>query len=183
MTRLREKSISSLSSGVIFSEDGLIMTNEHGVPNGAELIVTLPDRREAKGDRVEVVGKDPTSDVAVLRIDLPNVPTAPLGNSDNLLIDEWVIAIGNPFGYVIGDPQPSVSVGVVSALNRWFSGPRGDRRIYRDMIQTDASINQGNSGGPLVDATGHVIGINTFIISRSGGSVGIGFAIPIDRAR
>jgi len=183
MTRLREQLVSSLSSGVVFAEGGLMITNEHGVPDGSELTVTLPDGREAKSDQIEVVGKDPVSDVAVLRIDLPDVLNAPLGSSDDLMIGEWVVAIGNPFGYVIGDPHPSVSVGVVSALNRCFRGRRGDRRIYRNMIQTDASINQGNSGGPLVNAAGQVVGINTFIISRSGGSIGLGFAIPVERAR
>jgi len=183
MTRLREQLVSSLSSGVVFAEDGLIITNEHGVPDGSELTVTLPDGREAKSEQIEVVGKDSVSDVAVLRIALPDVLNAPLGSSDDLMIGEWVIAIGNPFGYVIGDPHPSVSVGVVSALNRCFSSPHGDRRIYRNMIQTDASINQGNSGGPLANAAGQVVGINTFIISRSGGSIGLGFAIPIERAR
>jgi len=183
MTRLREQLVSSLSSGVVFSEDGLVITNEHGVPDGARLTVTLPDGRTAQTDQVEVVGKDFGSDIAVLRIALPDLPTAPLGTSLDLMIGEWVVAIGNPFGYVIGDPQPSVSAGVVSALNRWFSGPRREPRVYRDMIQTDASINQGNSGGPLVNASGQVVGVNTFIISKTGGSIGIGFAIPIDRVR
>jgi len=183
MTQLRARPVSSLSSGVVFSEDGLIVTNEHGVPEGARLTVTLPDGRLAQADQVEVVGKDYASDIAVLRVRLPDMPAARFGSSADLAIGEWVIAIGNPFGYVIGDPQPSVSVGVVSALNRCFSGPGGDKRIYRDMIQTDASINQGNSGGPLVNADGQVVGINTFILSKTGGSIGIGFAIPIDRAR
>jgi len=183
MTRLRKQSVSSLSSGVIFSRDGLILTNEHGVPDNAELTVTLPDGRQAKGDQVEVVGKDFTSDIAMLRVGLPDVPSAPLGSSSDLMIGEWVIAIGNPFGYVIGDSQPSVSVGVVSALGRGFLGPEGERRVYLDMLQTDASINPGNSGGPLVNADGLIIGLNTFILSETGGSIGIGFAIPIDRVR
>jgi serine protease Do len=183
LSRPRAQLVSSLSSGVLFSDDGLVLTNEHGVPENAVLTVTLPDGREVKGDDVEVVGKDYDSDIAVLKINLDAVPAAPLGRSADLMIGEWVIAIGNPFGYILGDPKPSVSVGVVSALDRWFGGAGGERRVYRNMIQTDASINQGNSGGPLVNADGRVVGINTFILSRSGESIGLGFAIPIDRAR
>ena len=179
----RAQMVSSLSSGVIFSNDGLILTNEHGVPDNAMLTITLPDGREITGDNVTLIGKDFESDIALLRIKSDKtLPTASLGQSGDLMIGEWVIAIGNPFGYVLGDPKPSVSVGVVSALDRWFGGAGGEKRVYRDMIQTDASINQGNSGGPLVNADGKVIGINTFIISKTGESIGLGFAIPIDRA-
>lgn len=182
-SRSRAHLVSSLSSGVLFSDEGLILTNEHGVPDNATLTVTLPDGREVSGNDVKVVGKHFDTDIALLDINLDDTPVAALGRSDDLMIGEWTIAIGNPFGYVLGDPKPSVSVGVVSALDRWFSSAGGERRIYRNMIQTDASINQGNSGGPLVNAAGRVIGINTFILSGSGGSIGIGFAIPIDRAR
>lgn len=107
--------------------------------------------------------------------------TAPIAAADDLMVGEWVLALGNPFGYLLGDPRPSVSVGVVSAVHRDVRISEGTA-IYKDMIQTDASINPGNSGGPLVNAAGEVVGINTFIFSQGGGSLGIGFAIPIRRA-
>jgi serine protease Do len=106
-----------------------------------------------------------------------------LGDSDDLIIGEWAIAIGNPFGNVLKDPQPTVTVGVISAVNRSFNPAGEEEHIYQDMIQTDAAINPGNSGGPLVNADGKVIGINTFIVTKSGGSLGIGFAIPINKCK
>jgi len=119
----------------------------------------------------------------VVKIDAKDLPSVVLGNSDDLMIGEWAIAIGNPFGYLLDDPNPTVTVGVVSAVNRDIKRERGQVQIYRKMIQTDAAINLGNSGGPLVDASGEVIGINTFIFTTSRGSEGIGFAIPINRAK
>jgi serine protease Do len=134
-----------------------------------------------------VVGSDEVNDLALLRIRLPRgeraLPVAPLGNSDGLMIGEWVIAIGNPFGFLLSNPEPSVSAGVVSAIGRNILGGNGERSYSLDMIQTDASINPGNSGGPLVNALGEVIGVNSSILSSSGGSEGLGFAIPINRAR
>jgi serine protease Do len=133
------------------------------------------------------VGTDEISDLAVLRLRNPpaQLPVAPLGTSSNLIIGEWVIAIGNPFGFLLSNAEPTVTAGVVSGVGRNIvpGGSDEGRGYYLDMIQTDASINPGNSGGPLINALGQVIGVNSSIISQSGGSVGLGFAIPIDRAR
>jgi len=175
-----KQKVYSLGSGVIISEDGYILTNEHVVRGADELKVTLTDGKEYKG---KIVGQDHTSDLAVVKIEGRRFPYAPLGDSDSLIIGEWAIALGNPFGYLLDDPHPTVTVGVISALNRDIKMDPQEGRSYRKMIQTDAAINPGNSGGPLVDANGQVIGINTFIFSTSRGSEGIGFAIPIDRAK
>jgi len=180
--RLRQRQINSVASGFIFDEQGHILTNYHVVAGGdAVASVTLPDGRELE---VELVGYDERTDIAVLRAKGDRLPHIPLGDSGSLMLGEWVIAIGNPFGTLMADPQPSVSVGVVSANHRRVSRSVGQgERFYQDMIQTDAAINPGNSGGPLVNADGNVVGINTMIFSPSGGSVGIGFAIPINRAK
>jgi len=124
----------------------------------------------------------PNYDLALVKIEGENLPAARLAGSRRLYIGEWAIAIGSPFGYLLADTQPTVTVGVISALNRDIKRTEGDQRNFLGMIQTDAAINPGNSGGPLVNAAGEVVGINTFIFSRSGGSEGIGFAIPIERA-
>ncbi len=175
MPRYYKEKVQSLGSGFIVDSRGYIVTNEH-VVHGAEVIkVTLSDGRVYDA---EIVGTDERRDIALLKIDADSLPVAELGNSDSLYIGEWVIAIGNPFGYLLEDLEPTVTVGVVSALHRTYKG-RGER-IYRDMIQTDAAINPGNSGGPLVNSLGQVIGVNTFIITASGGNEGIGFAIPIN---
>jgi serine protease Do len=167
----------SLGSGFIISADGYILTNQHVVENATEILVALVDGREVEA---KVVGTDPKSDVALLKIELENLEYAVLGNSDDVILGEWAIAIGNPFGLFDIGKRATVTVGVISALNRDFG--EMERRIYQDMIQTDASINHGNSGGPLCNALGEVIGMNTFIYSGRGeGSVGIGFAIPINR--
>ncbi|HPV77672.1 MAG TPA: trypsin-like peptidase domain-containing protein, partial [Gemmatimonadaceae bacterium] len=130
-----------------------------------------------------LVGMDEANDLAVIRITARNLPVATLGTSEQLLIGEWAIAIGNPFGFVLGNTEPSVTAGVVSATGRNLLGRSEGNGIYLGMIQTDASINPGNSGGPLVNAVGEVIGVNTSIYTPSGGSIGLGFAIPINRAR
>jgi len=176
--RYYRQEIRSLGSGVLVDKEGHIITNEHVVHNAEKIKVTLPDGRTFDG---ELIGSDERLDIALLKIKGENLPYVTLGNSDSLLIGEWSIAIGNPFGYLLEDLQPTVTVGVISALHRTFKG--GGERIYRDMIQTDAAINPGNSGGPLVNALGEVIGINTFIITKSGGSEGIGFAIPINTVK
>lgn len=178
----RLQKVDSVGSGFIIDKNGVALTNYHVVEGAAYVhSVTLPDGRELEA---EIVGSDPRLDVAVLMVHGDNLPTVPLATSDDLLIGEWAIAIGNPFGGLIGDPQPSVSVGVVSAVNRRVNRAVGEgQRSYQNMIQTDAAINPGNSGGPLLNARGEVIGINTMIFSKSGSSAGIGFAIPIDRAR
>ena len=141
--------------------------------------MTLADGRDVDA---EIVGTDPVADIAVLRIDAPDLPVAPVGTTDGLLIGEWAIAIGNPLGNYVGDTQPTVTAGVVSAVNRNITPNAEGEGLYFGMIQTDAAINPGNSGGALVNAQGEVIGINASILSRSGGSEGLGFAIPIDRA-
>jgi serine protease Do len=130
-----------------------------------------------------VVGVDENTDLAVLRIEARDLPVAPLGTSDGLLVGEWAIAIGNPYGFLLGNTEPSVTAGVVSATGRNLVGRSEGNGVFVDMIQTDASINPGNSGGPLVNASGEVIGVNSSIYSPSGGSIGLGFAIPINRAR
>lgn len=180
--------VPGLGSGFIIHASGLVVTNEHVVRGADEVVVTLPDARELQAD---VVGTDELSDLAVLRVRSPGpdrepLPVAALGDSDDLVIGEWVIAIGNPLGFLLANTEPSVTVGVVSAVGRNIipsSAPGDQRGIYLDMIQTDASINPGNSGGPLINALGEVIGVNSSILSQSGGSEGLGFAIPINRVR
>jgi serine protease Do len=171
----------SMGSGFIVSNDGYILTNDH-VVRGAEVIqVTLPDGRAFPA---RFIGEDATYDIAVLKIDAQDdLPAAPLGRSDDLIIGEWAVAIGNPFGFLLSNSEPTVTAGVISATRRDIRQSADQPSIYKEMIQTDAAINPGNSGGPLVNALGEVIGMNTFIFSKSGGSVGIGFAIPIDTAR
>ena len=181
--RVRGRVVEGIGTGFIFDAQGHILTNYHVIQNADEIAsVSLPDGRNLD---VEVVGADERTDIAVLRVRSgEELPYVKLGDSSALLIGEWVIAIGNPFGTMISDPQPSVSVGFVSAHHRRvrrFVG--GGERLYQDMVQTDAAINPGNSGGPLVNALGEVVGVNTMLFSQSGGHQGLGFAIPINRAR
>ncbi len=175
----REYKQSGIGSGVIFDQRVYILTNEHVVSGADRILVRLADGREAKGT---LTGTAPRSDLAVIKIDLPNLPFAKLGNSENLKIGQWVVAIGNPFGHILNNPEPTVTTGVISALHRTL--PRTSRRDidYSDLIQTDAAINTGNSGGPLVNLKGEIIGINVAIFSTYGGYQGIGFAIPINHA-
>ena len=175
-----KEKIYSIGSGFIINSDGYILTNAHVVRGADQLKVTLTTGEEYEG---EVVGLDEVSDLAVVKIDTEDLSSVVMGNSGDLIIGEWAIAIGNPFGYLLDDPNPTVTVGVISAVNRDIKRERGQVQIYRKMIQTDAAINQGNSGGPLVNASGEVIGVNTFIFTTSRGSEGIGFAIPINRAK
>jgi len=177
--RRYKEEIKGLGSGVIIDPNGYIVTNSHVVENATEIKVSLPDGRSFES---EIVALNPEEDLALLKINGKNLPYAELGNSDDLLIGEWVIALGNPFGFLIEDTKPTVTVGVISAINREVRG-RTEGRIYKNMIQTDAAINPGNSGGPLVNILGEVIGINTFILSHAGGSEGVGFAIPINRVK
>lgn len=172
--------VPSLGSGFIVTPDGLVVTNEHVIRDASEIKVTLPDSREFDA---EILASDPEYDLALLKINGKNLPYVELGDSDSLIIGEWAIAIGNPFGYLLEDAHPSVTVGVISALHRSIKTGGDIPAVYADMIQTDAAINPGNSGGPLVNALGQVVGVNTFIISKSGGSMGIGFAIPINRVK
>jgi serine protease Do len=171
--------IKGIGSGVIFSKDGYILTNSHVVEDATEIKIILTDNRQYDG---KIVGIDSVHDIAVLKVNGNDLPFARLGKSAELIIGEWAIAVGNPYGFLIKDSKPSVSVGVISAVNRDFA-ENEQGKIYRRMIQTDAAINQGNSGGPLVNIYGEVIGINTFIFSESGGNIGIGFSIPIDRVK
>ena len=160
-----------LGSGVILSPDGYILTNNHVVDGADEIEVTLTDSRRG---RAQVIGTDPDTDLAVLKIELDKLPVIVLGNSDQLAVGDQVLAIGNPFG--VGQ---TVTSGIVSALGRTQLGIN----TFENFIQTDAAINPGNSGGALVDVNGNLMGINTAIYSRSGGSMGIGFAIPVSTAR
>ncbi len=168
-----------LGSGFIVSADGVILTNDHVVRGAERIMVTLPDGRDFEA---ELLGADQLTDVAVLRIQGTDLPVAPVGTSDGLLIGEWSLAIGNPFGNLFSNSEPSVTAGVISGTGRHIIPDDEDRVVYLGMIQTDASINPGNSGGPLVNSVGEVIGVNSSIFSRSGGSEGLGFAIPINRA-
>ncbi len=178
--RYYERPVTGLGSGVIIDERGYVVTNDHVVQGAEKIHVKLPDGRELS---TTLVGTDPSSDLALLRIDDPpaELPQVEFADSDRLLIGEWAIAIGNPFGDLIDDPRPTVTAGVVSALHRDVKSDVQSERVYRDMIQTDASINPGNSGGALVNGAGELIGVNTFIFSSGGGSLGIGFAIPSNR--
>ncbi len=177
LPRTIKKQVHNLGSGFIITSDGYIVTNQHVVQDAAEIVVSTTD---ANKYNATVVGTDPLLDMALLKIDAVNLPVIPLGDSENSIVGEWVVAIGNPYGLFDINEQPSVSVGVVSALHRDFES-KIDDRLYTDMIQTDAAINHGNSGGPLVNADGVAVGMNTLIFSESGGSVGVGFAIPAHR--
>ncbi|CUS97922.1 serine protease Do [Candidatus Kryptobacter tengchongensis] len=171
--------VRSLGSGFIISPDGYIVTNEHVIGNAREIVVTLSTGEKYKA---RLVGKDPVSDIAVLKIDVKEkLPYLVFGNSDDVIIGEWAIAMGNPFGLFELGNKPTVTVGVISAVKMNLHSVGG--RIYKDMIQTDAAINSGNSGGPLLNALGEVIGINTVIYTPNQGNVGVGFAIPINRAK
>ena len=166
-------------TGFVIRSSGIIVTNQHVVSNAERVVVTLPDGSDLPAT---VMGEDPLTDIAVLKVARDNLPTVVLGRSTDLMIGEWVVALGNPYAYLLGNSEPSVSVGVVSATGRNIL-PGGDQTgLYLDMIQTDAAINPGNSGGPLTNALGEVVGVNSSIFSSSGGSVGLGFAIPIERA-
>lgn len=178
-----EREVSSIGSGFIISKDGLVVTNQHVAnENAKKVVVSLPAGSQYEA---EVLGADELADLALLKIkadrEFPNVE---FGNSDSVLVGEWSLAVGNPFG-LFESAKPSVTVGVVSALNRDFRPNPNEPRVYMDMIQTDAAINRGNSGGPLVDSDGKVIGVNTFIYTggTSSGFVGLGFAIPSNRVQ
>jgi len=169
-----------LGSGFIINKSGYIVTNLHVIEGAEQIFVTLTDGRELNA---KLLDADRFTDVALLRVESTGLPSIELGDSDSLMIGETIVALGNPFGNFIEDPRPTVTVGVVSALNRSFRPDPSRERIYLDMIQTDAAINPGNSGGPLVNLDEKVVGMNTFIVSTSGGSMGIGFAIPSSRIR
>jgi Do/DeqQ family serine protease len=170
----RDRLQQSLGSGVVVSADGYVLTNNHVIGDaGAEVSVTLANKREM---RAKIVGVDDATDLAVLKIDARNLPVLAWGDSSKLRVAEWVLAIGNPFGVL----NQTVTHGIVSATGRNLEGQLAS---YVDFIQTDAAINQGNSGGALINTRGELIGINTAIFSQSGGSQGVGFAVPSNVAR
>ncbi len=180
--RTQQYQVQGLGSGFIISPDGYILTNHHVAGQASKIIVTMTDGSKYNA---EVVGSDMTSDVALLKIDANNLAYLKLGDSDDIILGEWVLAFGNPFGLFDLNAKPTITVGVVSnsGINLNEQG-----RVYKDMIQTDAAISSGNSGGPLVNALGEVIGMNTVIFStaqtgRGAGSIGIGWAIPINRVK
>jgi serine protease Do len=175
--RTVKRKVTNIGSGFISTPDGYIVTNEHVVRDAQEVTVTTTTGQKYNA---LIIGTDPLLDMALLKIDAENLPYVSWANSDQAIVGEWVIAIGNPYGLFAVNDQPSVSVGVISALERNFERDE-DGRLYSDMIQTDAAINRGNSGGPLINAEGKAIGMNTMIFSETGGSVGIGFAIPSNR--
>lgn len=178
----RQREVKSLGSGFVISPDGYILTNEHVVHNAVTVSVSMSHGQKYDA---EIVGTDYITDVALLKIDEGNLQYCKLGDSDSIIIGEWVIALGNPFGLFEVGQQATATVGVISASNLDF-GRQGDDRVYQGMIQTDAAINPGNSGGAMANALGEVIGMNTFIYTSgeaSQGSIGLGFAIPINRVK
>jgi serine protease Do len=179
MPRGSEQLVEGVGSGFILSADGIVITNQHVTEKAEQIVVTT---REGRDFEARLLGEDPLTDIAVLKIDGADFPVAVTGSSADLRIGEWVVAIGNPFAYLLGNSEPTVTAGVVSATGRNILPSGEQARVYVGMIQTDAAINPGNSGGPLVNAVGDVVGVNSSIFSNTGGSVGIGFAIPIERA-
>ena len=176
--RIYEQQVQGLGSGFVVSPDGYIVTNDHVAGSAAKITVAFPDGSQMPGT---LVGSDPATDIALIKVE----PEAPLpflafDEAEEPVVGEWAVALGNPFG-LFEASEPTVTVGVISAVGRDVPVQTG--RTLRDMLQTDASINSGNSGGPLVNALGRVMGMNTVIFSRSGGSVGIGFAVPAWRIR
>jgi serine protease Do len=168
----RYRAQASLGSGVVIRADGYVVTNNHVVSgNVREITAVLPDKRQVKG---QIVARDPETDIAVVRINAHDLPVIPWGDSSKLKVGQWVLAIGSPFQL-----NQTVTLGIVSAVGRTGVGVAD----YEDFIQTDAAINPGNSGGGLVDAKGEVVGINTAILSQSGGYQGVGFAVPSNLAR
>jgi serine protease Do len=178
--RSGERRSAGIGSGFIVRQDGVIVTNAHVIGGASKVSVAM---RDGTSYDAKIVGVDEANDLAVVKIAATKLPVAALGTSSDLVVGEWSIAIGNPFGFVLGNSEPSVSVGVISAVGRNLAGRGDGGGVYVDMIQTDAAINPGNSGGPLVNAMGEVVGVNSSIYSPSGGSVGLGFAIPIDRTK
>jgi serine protease Do len=176
--RVYRQKVENLGSGFVISADGYIVTNEHVVRNATEIIITMADGSQHKAD---IVGADFLTDIALLKIKANKLHCLQFWDSKDVIIGEWAIAIGNPFGLFSNNAHPTVTVGVISAIDRDFQYQDG--KLYQDMIQTDASINPGNSGGPLLNSDGMVIGMNTMIFSESGGSIGLGFAIPSNKIK
>ncbi len=180
--RESERVIQSSGTGFVLRPDGVIITNQHVIAGAERITVTLPNGTDLAG---RLVGEDATTDIAVVRVERENLTVAQLGKSTDLLIGEWVVAVGNPYAYYLGNTEPTVTAGVVSALHRNILPNEQQPGLYLDMIQTDAAINPGNSGGPLTNALGEVVGVSSSIFTGGGGSmgsIGLGFAIPIERA-
>jgi serine protease Do len=179
--RSYSEKVKGLGSGFIISPDGYIVTNDHVAGNATEITVTMTN---GKHYEAKVVGSDPITDICLLKVDASDLPYEILGNSSDVMIGEWVIALGNPFGLFEVNDKPTVTVGVISSTGMNLEPI--DNRYYINMLQTDAAINGGNSGGPLVNSDGEVIGMNTLIFTGgngSQGSIGLGFAIPIDKIK
>ncbi len=181
--RTYKQEVHGLGSGFIISRDGYIITNDHVAGSASKVIVTMTDGKQYDAT---IIGSDPTSDVALLKIDANNLPYLDLANSEDVVVGEWAIAFGNPFGLFDINSKPTVTVGVVSNTKVDLQPQEG--RVYRGMIQTDAAISSGNSGGPLVNALGQVIAMNTIIYStangsQGAGSIGIGFGVPSNRVK
>lgn len=176
----RRYEVKGLGSGFIISPDGYIVTNDHVAGNATEITVTLVGGKRL---RAELIGSDALSDIALLKVNGDNLPYVSLGNSDEVIIGEWAIAFGNPFGLFEINDKPTVTVGVVSSTGMNLGS--ANNRVYREMIETDAAINGGNSGGPLANSLGEIIGVNTLIYTagQSQTFVGYGFAIPINKVK
>jgi serine protease Do len=173
--------VKGLGSGCIISDDGYVLTNDHVAGNATEITVTMTN---GKHYRAKIIGSDPVTDICLLKIDERNLPYISFGNSDDVIIGEWVIALGNPFGLFELNDKPTVTVGVISATGMNLEPI--NNRYYLNMLQTDAAINGGNSGGPLVNSLGEIIGMNTLIFTGSSGAqgnIGLGFAIPINKVK
>ncbi|MDD5556737.1 MAG: trypsin-like peptidase domain-containing protein [bacterium] len=169
--------VEGIGAGVIFDADGYVLTNAHVVGGAHEILVTLADGRQLEG---RICAVDRERDIALVRLPERGLPVAPIGDSEGLDVGQWVLAFGNPFGTASRGATASVSMGVVSALQRNL---RVAGRPYGGLIQTDAAINTGNNGGPLVDMSGRVVGLNTLVVAPAGASAGFGFAIPINTVR
>jgi len=179
--RSYKQEVHGLGSGFIISEDGYIITNDHVIGNASKVVITMTNGEHLDA---EIIGKDSFTDIALLKINKGGLPYVRFGNSEDVIIGEWVIALGNPFGLFEVNQKPTVTVGVVSATGMKLNS--GQNRFYRNMIQTDAAINSGNSGGPLLNSVGDVIGMNTLIFtgnSFASGNIGLGFAIPINKVK
>jgi serine protease Do len=178
--RTYRQEVKGLGSGFIISPDGYIVTNDHVAGNASEVTVTLTGGKRLKA---QVIGTDAATDITLLKVDGKDLPSVPLGNSDEIVVGEWAIALGNPFGLFEINDKPTVTVGVISSTGMNLG--RIGEHYYKDMIETDAAINGGNSGGPLVNSLGEVIGVNTLIYTAGQSStfVGYGFAIPINKVK
>jgi len=178
--RVYNQEVKELGSGFIISPDGYIITNDHVAGNGTDITITITGGKQMKA---KLVGTDPASDICLLKVDGKDLPYVTLGNSDDVVIGEWAIALGNPFGLFEINDKPTVTVGVISATGMKLG--QLQNRYYRDMIETDAAINGGNSGGPLVNSSGEVIGMNTLIFTggQSSTYIGYGFAIPVNKIK